>query len=282
MKADDLSAPVTRVLMVALLSLASCASFAPPLDEQRVLLVGNSVIYTNNLPAVLAHVDEAAPSGATYRFDMLARGGATLVELAQDAAVVQMLESGRYDVVLFQERGGDGFCVLQPEDRRSTDCQELIDGHIGLADKARANGARVLYLGTYQLAPDASKTLVQAEHTLAEQMGATYVEVSERLQKLRSSAPDLPWLYVDNGHPGIATTALMALLIHEALEGETFVPPGLCTSAEMYTPGWKHQSVAYHADLTSKVQPKRCLLDPLELAVIASGAAPDPAAMDGP
>lgn len=266
-----------RVLLsaCALALLASCASTGTARGTQRVLFVGNSVIYTNNLPAVFERIADAQPDAPAYHVDMFARGGSTLTELGQDSRVLDLLASGRYDAVVLQERGGDDLCVLAPEDRESASCQALIDSHVRLASLAREHRARVLYLGTYQLAPGASQALVRAERRLGTQMAAQYVEISERLRGLRESQPELPWLYVDKGHPGIATTALMGVLLYETLNGNAPIPFELCTGAELYTPKWKHDGIAPHAEIVSKIWPTRCLLSQSQMDAITQSAAAD-------
>jgi len=40
----------------------------------------------------------------------------------------------------------------------------------------------------------------------------------------RDRAPGLPWLHADGGHPGIATTELMAVLLYSGLTGSAPTP----------------------------------------------------------
>lgn len=263
-----------RVLLSActLTLLPSCASIGTTKEIQRVLFVGNSVIYTNNLPAMFERIVDAQSNAPAYRVDMFARGGATLTELGKDARVLDLLASDHYDVVVLQERGGDDLCVLTSEDRETAACQALIESHVRLARLVREHGARVLYLGTYQLAPKASQALVRAERWLGGQMAAQYVEISDRLRHLRESQPELPWLYVDKGHPGIATTALMGVRLYEALNGSAPLPFDLCTGAELYTPRWKHDGVAPHAEIVTEIQPTRCLLSQAQMDTITQSA----------
>lgn len=262
-----------RLLAAVLLALlASCAHDRTAVTPRRILFIGNSVLYTNNLPAIFGRMADAQQAGPAYRVDMVARGGASLSQWAGDERLLASITSGRYDAVVLQERGGDDLCVLDAQDRQTPACQALIDGHVRLARLAREHGARVFYLGTYQQVPEISAALVRAESTLGTQMQAQYVEVSERLRALRALRPDLPWLYSDNAHPGMAMTALMGVLLYEALGGSAPVPSELCTGAELYTPQWKHDGVAVHAQLVANVQPSRCLLDAAQMQVIVQAA----------
>jgi hypothetical protein len=237
-------------------------------NSQRILLVGNSIIYTNNLPAVFTQIVRVQPYRDEYHVDIFARGGATLTEWAREPRLLDALASSRYDIVVLQEKGGDDLCVLDPQDRKKDDCQTLIDSHIRLASLARKYGARVLYLGTYQSMPQISKELVRAERELSTMMNAEYVEISERWQSLRQSQPQFPWLYADNGHPGIATTALMGVALYETLSGHAGRPFDLCLGAELYTPKWRHAGVAADTETVADAQPSRCLLERAQMDAI--------------
>src|SRR5690606_17543709 len=144
------------IWLVLIPLIASCANLHSLDDPIKVLIVGNSIVYTNNLPAVLDRIAVAQADGGEYRIDMFARGGASLSEWAKGDGLLRALPERRYDVVVFQERGGDDLCVLKPSERSTLACQVLIDSHIALAALARQGGARVLYLGTYQFASDPS------------------------------------------------------------------------------------------------------------------------------
>jgi len=242
--------------MLALL--ASCASTRTAQETRRVLFVGNSVIYTNNLPAVFERIVATQSLASEYRVDMFARGGATLTELVQDVRILDLLASSRYDIVVLQERGGDDLCVLASADRETASCKALIDSHVRLARLVRTYGGQVLYLGTYQLAPGASQALVRAERSLATQMLAQYVEISEGLRNLRESQPQLPWLHVDKGHPGIATTALMGVRIYETLTGNSPLPFEFCTGVELYPHNWTHDGLTPHLEMIADIQRTRC------------------------
>jgi len=264
---------VFRLLSIAgLMLLICCASTVSARQPVRVLFVGNSVTYVNNLPAVFEAIAAKQPDQPVYRSDLVAHGGATLTDHFRDSRLRGLVASAQYDVVVLQERGGDDLCVLASEDRETDSCKALVDSHLQLAKLAREHGARVLYLGTYQFSPQASRALVRAESRLSKQMAAEYVEVSERLRNLRQSAPQLPWLDTDQAHPGLATTALMAVLLYDQLAGVAALPFELCTGAEMYPPRWQHDGVIHHTKISARALPVRCLLGQAQMDVITRGA----------
>jgi hypothetical protein len=278
-----LPAVSTRLARVALacalaLCVSACATAIHPAQRvQRVLFVGNSVTYTNNLPAMFAELANAQGGKDTFAVDLLATGGATLAKLALDPRVQERVASGDYAAVVLQERGGDDFCVLDAADRATPDCQQVVQAHLRLAGLARAHGAVVLYLGTYQFAPGASQALAKAERQLADEMGATHVQVSERLRLARDRDPGLPWLHADGGHPGIATTELMAALVYASLERSTVTPGPVCTTSALYAPNWAHAGLVSHDELLAPASPRRCLLTAAQMQAVIRAAADAPA-----
>lgn len=177
-------------LRAALVALCVCAAFA--LGVQRaeadagavasdVLFIGNSLTYTNDLPAVAEAV-----SAGTLQADMFVRPGATLSELLGDQRLGHLVASGRYEMLVVQERGGDVLCLHGAKPSLSAACAQMQSAHLDLARVAREAGAKVVYLGTYQPLPAASMALVKAEGQLSDLMGAQYAQISERMREGRS------------------------------------------------------------------------------------------------
>ncbi|WP_430391167.1 SGNH/GDSL hydrolase family protein [Dyella sp. 20L07] len=240
-------------------------------EMQRVLFVGNSLTYTNSLPAIFELTAQAQAGSPNFRADMYVRGGATLTELDKDAQLHALLDSGVYQVVVLQERGGNDLCVNGKGalEQADPDCEQLVATHIKLADEARTHGASVLYLGTYQTQAYVSNLLVNAEQGLSTQMAASYLEISESLRRQRELHPALPWLYTDNAHPGIATTTLMALRVYQALHpDQALVAFDLCTTSNLYTTKLRGHPFIDHDEMTAPTEPRQCLLDKAQLQVL--------------
>lgn len=261
------------LLMLLLLCMTGMAMASQP-ALQRVLFVGNSLTYVNSLPAIFEQVAQAQSGATRYRADMYVRGGATLTQLSKESALHALLDSGTYQVVVLQERGGDDLC-LRPETRGYTkdqSCDELAATHLALANEARVHGARVLYLGTYQAEPRFSEQLVSRETELSDKMGATYLEISETLRRMQGEQPTFPWLYED-AHPGIATTTLMALRAYGALNpGHPLRTFALCTRADLYTTKLRGHAFIEHDEMTAATQPERCLLEKAQVQALIDGS----------
>src|SRR6266545_6669802 len=81
---------------------AACQSQGDSADCTRVLFVGNSYTYVNDLPAMFATL--ATSGGHSVETGMLAEGGATLADHAASADTAAMLASARWGVVVLQEQ----------------------------------------------------------------------------------------------------------------------------------------------------------------------------------
>lgn len=206
---------------------ASCDSFIRKGQPERVLFVGNSLTYVGNTPAIYSALTVA--NGHPAISDMIVRGGATLKERVSDGRVAHALASKKYTTLVLQERGGDLMCSFGPDS--CIDSREAIKA---LASFAKEQGVTVILLGSYQTHPSASRTLIEMESAAAKEAGIPYVEVSGKLQQLRSVAPELTWLATDGVHPGKDLALLSAMLVYQSLHNSLPKPRPLTVTAPIY------------------------------------------------
>lgn len=176
----------------------------------RVLFVGNSLVYTGNLPAVLEAL--ASKDGHPLEADMIATGGATLSDRVADGSVAGALATGQYRTLVLQERGGDYLCAFGPES-----CVQARAALASLARLARENGAIPVLLGTYQGDPASSEALAAAEAEAASLAGLAFVPVAPHLQAGLAAHANLAWFASDGMHPGPDLTLLQAMALHAHL-----------------------------------------------------------------
>ena len=199
----------------------------PSEQPQRVLFIGNSLTYVGNVPAIYSTL--AIANGHRVASDMIVQGGATLAQRVADGSAARALSAQKYTALVLQERGGDLICSFGPES-----CIESRAAIKILAKLAHNQGVRVVLLGTYQPNQSVSRILVQREVAAAGEAGITYVEVSEKLQQLRSVAPELEWFAADGVHPGKDLALLNAMLVHRALHGAFPKPDSFTVTAPIY------------------------------------------------
>jgi len=178
----------------------------------RVLFVGNSLTFVNNLPAVFAAL--SAANGYRVSTEMLVESGAALADRVADRSVDRLLELERFDYVVLQERAGAILCAGQgsPE----FDCEPSRRAHRELAARIRAHTAEPVVFGTYTLTPALVQPLQSNENEIAREIGARHAAVAVRLLTAMQAAPELDWLAPD-GHPGHDLTLLDAIVLYQAL-----------------------------------------------------------------
>lgn len=208
-------------LLMLAMALSGCARHAqrdvePTRPVERVLVVGNSLAYHNDLPAHLAAVATAV-RGAPVEAEMIAAGGRRIARHAADGVVLKEIASGRYRALVLQEWGGGLLCGEQPA-RLGFDCAASQVAHRQLADAAQARGMQVVILGTPQSIPMIADALAEREAALARALGAAHVGLRTLPARMRTQ-PQAQWLEPD-GHPGPDLTLWMALDIARALYGD--------------------------------------------------------------
>jgi hypothetical protein len=104
-----------------------------------------------------------------------------------------------------------------------------------LANLAQKKGVTVVLPGTYQSLSLPSRRLVKEESSAAVDADIPYIDVSERLQRLRSEAPELTWFYMDGTHPGKDLVLLDAILVYKQLLDSYPVVRTFTVNAPIYT-----------------------------------------------
>jgi len=82
--------------------MALCITLSAQQKTRRVLFLGNSYVYTNNMPQMLK--DLAASAGDTVLFDSNTPGGHTLQQHTVNATSLAKLAAGNWDYVVLQEQ----------------------------------------------------------------------------------------------------------------------------------------------------------------------------------
>jgi hypothetical protein len=231
--------------------------------QRRVLFIGNSLTYVNNLPSAFASL---ATDGLHLSIDMIARAGAALEDYDHDPVVMQALASGGYTDVILQERGGNAMCAPGCE-KRLPAFARTDQSTVALARDARASGARVYYLGTWQRANrEVSENEVRGERRIAALAGTPLIEVSETRRRLVEIYPVAAWTHADGEHPGHTMTALIALRTWHAVMGEvsTRIP---CVAGPLWYRAPDPEGLV-HINITAT--PLTCLVDAPMAAKLAA------------
>jgi len=208
--------------------------FARTLNEvspTKILIIGNSIIYVNNLPATLSSL---LPPGSTV--DMFAKGGGSVTDMAYSKNLRIALARTKYQVVFIQEQGGSDLCLAFDKPKTGKPCESSVDAHIYLSNMVKKGGSMPYYMGTYQTDPQMSQLLVDSERFMAKTMGSPYLEMSNNLLRLRTDHPQYKWFNTSDLHPGYALTTLMAIEMYKALYHRYPKPINICDSYIRYNP----------------------------------------------
>lgn len=193
-----------------------------PGDTVRVLFIGNSYTYVNNLPAVLAAMARSATPAREVVWRMVTTGGRTLKgHWEADDAARRAIREGRWDYVVLQEQSLLGATVIDGEPVVSDPARIFWPYARRFAEEARAAGAEPLFYLTWarKNRPEAQAALTHAYMTVARETGARVVPVGLAWKDARRLHPDVELFDEDGSHPSPAGTYLAASVFFATLFG---------------------------------------------------------------
>jgi len=185
-------------------------------DPVRILFIGNSLTYFNDLPAVL---EQVANHDGTVRVNtaMIASGGATLNSHWDDGSAVKAINNGGWDYVVLQEQsqlggqqiGGESV-VNSPDD--FFEYSRAFDAEI------KNTRAQTVFMLTWahKDKPEEQAMLNVAYSVIARKLDAVLIPAGKVWHRMRNGDIEL---YYDNVHPNLNGTYLTALVV-----GMTLVP----------------------------------------------------------
>ncbi|MEI8333738.1 MAG: DUF4886 domain-containing protein [Chloroflexota bacterium] len=193
----------------------------------RVLFIGNSYTYVNDLPGTFAEV--ARSGGRDVEVGMAAIGGATLGDHVASSATQGALAAQSWDVVVLQEQSQlpavDAFRIggFDPAVR-------------SLVKTIHSAGARPLLFATWAHRDGWPEERLNDYASMQDRIDAAYVGIGRELgvgvapvgaawAAVRASDPGIDLWQPDGSHPSAAGTYLAACVFYAAIFGES--PVGL-------------------------------------------------------
>ncbi|MEP6688121.1 MAG: hypothetical protein ABJC36_07205 [Gemmatimonadales bacterium] len=200
------------VLVLAFNGFAGCSSATAgdDLPTRSVLFVGNSLTYTNDLPALVAQVAGAAED--SVRVGMAAGPNLAVIDHT----------NGATDAVAQIHEGDWGFVVLQQGPTPAGICRDtLVIAAMRLAPHVRAAGGRVvLFLPWTRQSSLGGLAVATESGTLAARaVGGVTAPVGLAWKLALEADPSLPLYGPDGYHPAPAGSLLAALTIYERVFG---------------------------------------------------------------
>jgi hypothetical protein len=186
----------------------------------RILWIGNSYTYVNDLPRTLTLLSLAAGENRVPAITTVLRGG-------------QFLRGhmARKDMAALMAKGWD-YVVLQDQSLAPIQQPDTVL-HYGtqLGTMAKQAGAKVLLYVTWPRrdTPQTAGTILSVYTRLAQSLGATLVPVGPAWMAMRDEAPATDLYIEDGSHPSPIGTYIAASVFYGVLYGKS--PVGLAPQA---------------------------------------------------
>jgi len=197
----------------ALLSIGTALCAEPPL---RVLFLGNSYTYFNNLPGLVEGMARAA-GGRAIEAEAVTLGGATLERLYMRTNALQVLRGAKWDVVVLQEHSTLGLNMVNGD--QVVNEPDAFHNWVRIWDaEIRARGARTVLLnpwsrkGRAELQPYVD----WAYAAIAREIGAGLIPVGAAFLGV---SPEVELYQADGTHPSAAGSYVAACAAVEILAG---------------------------------------------------------------
>ena len=191
----------------------------------RVLFIGNSYTFFNNLPDLVAGIAAADPDGPVIVPTLATRGGATLRRHLENGSALKSLGTGKWDFVVLQEQsllGGsekDGKVIVGDPTAFHASTREWVG-------RIRAAGATPLLFMTWApwSPPDATraqKELADAYLSIGRELNVKVAPVGMAWAEARRRLRTLELHTRDGSHPTSTGSYLSALVMYATLTGRS-------------------------------------------------------------
>lgn len=268
---------LSALLLASLPSLANAQDAGAAKQDYRVLLVGNSFTYSNNLPALLRAV--GASQGKSIQTETWAAPNGTLAERWRDGHAADALRNRSFDVVVLQEIGGQAGCLTSASQSRTAPCAASLHAHEEFARLAGERGARVLLFTDWARDERSQGRIKGGMRRLAKETGAKVFDAAGAIEDMRKAQPEHS-PYPDGSHPSIQASLTLALALYREIAGSAPVPKELRVAAILLPP-----NTAVSADAALESQPgmgvdRNVTVVPASLVEPLVKALPDPTKQD--
>ena len=179
----------------------------------KVLFIGNSYTYVNNLPSLLTQLAASTSKPKTLETQMLALGGATLKTHWDNENALEVLKQGSWNYVVLQEQSM--LPIIEPETMYHY--ARLFDAEIKKA------GADTVFFLTWarQNTPEAQRNLTDAYMNITRQLDAVVAPVGIAWQKAREEDSNISLYDADGSHPNLLGSYMAACVFYGILYNES-------------------------------------------------------------
>ena len=185
------------------------------MSTKRMLFIGNSYTYCNDLPAMVAQL--AAAGGKPVDVHQVTAGGVTLEWHAQNEVTLAKLHETDWDIVVLQEHS------IRP----IQDTPKMTQAAAALQSIIASTGAQTVLYMTWarQHFPEMQAGLARVYIALAQEIGARVAPVGLAWEAVLAADPSLALHTEDQSHPTPLGSYLAACVFYATFFGES--PVGL-------------------------------------------------------
>ncbi|MBL0030220.1 MAG: hypothetical protein IPO95_14560 [Rhodanobacteraceae bacterium] len=188
-------------------------------EPLRVVFVGNSYTYTNDLPMLFRALVHSQNPNRDVETEAFVTPGGFLNERWREGVVQRYLKANRVDVLVLQEAGGWLRCAEHPSLRSTFACTDSLRTHKRFAEFAAKLGVRSVVLGTWGVDLREQLTISRVTRRLSKAIGALPADTGEAMTALRKLDPDVA-LFTDRTlHPTPEVSMLAAIMLYTRIDG---------------------------------------------------------------
>lgn len=218
-----MSSSLHRVLIALCLVLAALLggpSVARAGDEPlRVVFVGNSYTYVNDLPMLFRALVHSQHPEREVETDAFVMPGGYLNDRWREGVVQRHLKSHRVDVLVLQEAGGWLRCADHPSLRTTFACTDSLRTHKRFAEFAHKLGVRTVLFGTWGADVREQAAISRVLRRLSKAIDAVPADAGDAVIELRKLEPDHRLFSDAVMHPTPEVSMLAAIMLYTAIEG---------------------------------------------------------------
>ena len=193
----------------------------------RVLFIGNSLTYYNNLPHLLEQLAASSDVPRKLQTRLIGFGGATLHNHWERGEALKAIREGTWDYVVLQEQSSLGAVYMVNGKRWITPDPEFFHQYARLFDEEiKHSGAKTVFFLTWARKngpPREQAALTYAYMKIAGELNANVAPVGVAWQEARTGESEISLYLEDGSHPSSSGTYLAACVFYSLFYGKSRV-----------------------------------------------------------
>jgi hypothetical protein len=210
----------------------NCQSQTDAKKITNVLFIGNSYIYSNNLPEVLEKITNGTPDDSLYT-EMVTYPSCTLQEQWELGDALERIQSKNWDHVILQEHSTLGPRLINGQ-LQINDPENFYKYVRLFNDEVTKDSSEILLLLTWarKFTPEHQLKINNAYFEISKELDVKLIPVGIAWQGVLNNYNDIELYWNDGSHPSIEGTYLSACVIYASLVDKS--PVGLIHDFEVY------------------------------------------------